>query len=319
MTQRLDGLYAIIPTPSVEGAERWDARDTVDLDETERLVGQLLADGVDGLIALGTTGECATLTRAEYDAAADCILSTVAGRVPTYVGTTALGMHEIVERMRFVRDLGAEGTLLGLPMWQPMTRAMAVSFYERLSAGLPDLSIMAYANSRAFRFGFDAEFWTQVADRAPTVTSAKFSKPDRYLEFLEASRGRIQFVPHETAAWRFAQLAPEETTACWSTCASIGPAPALAMIRAIRSGDADRARAVAADLDYAAEPLKPIVSDPETFASYNIQIEKTRMNAGEYCKAGPIRPPYDHLPDDYARAAIECGQRWSELHEKYRA
>lgn len=319
VAMQMEGLFGIIPTPARVGADDVEARDTVDLDEAERLVTALLSDGVDGLVILGTTGECATLTRSDYEAFASCVVATVAGRVPTYVGSTALGMHEVVDRMRFIRRLGAEGTLLGLPMWQPLTREMAVGFYERLSATFPDLAIMAYANQRAFRFRFDADFWRELAGRAPTVRAAKFSKPDLFLEYQEASGGEIQFVPHETAAARFSELAPETTTACWSTAASMGPEPALAMIRAIHAGDRQRIDAISEDLSYANEPIRHIVSDPEIFASYNIQIEKTRMNAAGYCDAGPIRPPYDVLPAEYEKAAQECGRRWAQIRPNHAA
>ena len=310
------GLYGIIPTPATPDAAAVGATDTVDLAETRRVVNQLIDDGVSGLIILGTTGECATLTRREYDVYAECVLTAVDGRVPTLVGTTALGTHDIVDRMRFVSDLGAAGTLLGLPMWQPLTTDMAVKFYAGLSEQFPDLAIMVYANSRAFRFPFDAEFWRGIAERAPTVTGAKFSKPDRLLELLEASDGQVNFVPHERAVHRFAQLSPATTTACWSTAAAMGPAPALGIIDAIRERDWDRATAISGDLDYASEPIGHIISDPQIFASYNIQIEKARMNAAGYCNAGPIRPPYDVLPDEYAEAAAECGRRWADLHRK---
>src|SRR5579862_3577501 len=115
----LRGMYAIIATPAREGADRWDATNTVDLDETERLVNVLIQDGASGLIALGTTGECATVIREDYEAFVDCLLATVNRRVPTFVGTTALGAHEVFRRLRFIRERGAAGTLLGMPMWQP--------------------------------------------------------------------------------------------------------------------------------------------------------------------------------------------------------
>src|ERR1700735_1421079 len=112
------GLWSIIPTPSKAGADRADAVDTVDLDETARVVEALIRDGSDALIVLGTTGECATLTRQEYEAFVDTVLSTVKKRIPTFIGTTALGTHEVVYRTRFAQDHGADGILLGLPMWQ---------------------------------------------------------------------------------------------------------------------------------------------------------------------------------------------------------
>lgn len=59
------------------------------------------------------------------------------------------------------------------------------------------------------------------------------------------------------------------------------------------------------------------MSDPELFASYNIQVEKTRINSAGYCNAGPLRPPYDFFPEDYLRSSIECGERWKQIRTKY--
>ena len=315
--QDLRGMYAIVPTPAKEGAERLDATNTVDLEESARVVDKLIRDGTTGLIALGTTGECATLTQADYEAFVDCVLSTTNKRVPTFIGTTALGAQEAVRRIRFVRERGADGTLLGLPMWQPCTTEMAVKYYGEVAELFPDFALMVYANARAFRFNFSPEFWGQVAQRAPTVMSAKFSNPQQLLASLEASGGRINFVPNEGAAYRFAELSPETTTACWATAASMGPQPAVALMDAILSGDMARAKQISDDCAWAGEPVDHIIAAPDVFASYNIQLEKIRIDAAGYCKAGPIRPPYDVMPEDYAEASRECGRRWAQLCQKY--
>ena len=317
------GLYAIIPTPAKTGAERVDATDTVDLDESARLVARLLADGVHGLIALGTTGECPTLAPDDYDAFVDCVLSTVNGRVPTFIGATAAGAHEAVRRLRFVAERGATGSLLGLPIWQPVTTDMAVRYYAEISAAVPDLAIMAYANARAFRYNFPVEFWAGVAEQAPTVTSAKFSNPAQLLQFQAASQGKVHFLPIDQRVHEFSAIAPETTTACWATAAGMGPEPSLAIIDAIRAaqaGQGDRARitAVAAEIAWANEPIDYILGNPELFAHYNIQVEKLRMEAAGYCRPGPIRPPYDVIPDEHAEAARECGRRWAKIAERFR-
>jgi trans-o-hydroxybenzylidenepyruvate hydratase-aldolase len=311
------GLYAIIPTPSKPGADRADAVDTVDLEETARVVDRLIADGADGLIALGTTGECATITRDEYEGFVDCVLSTVRSRIPAFIGTTALGTHEVVYRTRFAEDRGADGILLGLPMWQPLTVDMAVEYYTSVSQLFPHLSIMAYGNPRAFRFAFAPEFWERVVEAAPTLTSAKYSRPKALLESQAASKGKVHFLPNDGGVMEFVDLAPQTTTACWSTAASMGPEPALAQIRAIQAGDLERARAIAADLKWSREPISPIVRDPELFASYNIQMEKTRIAFAAYCKAGPLRPPYNVYPDEYLECSRENARRWRELCERY--
>src|SRR3954468_16991501 len=263
----LRGVYAIIPTPAKEGADRIDAVDTVDLAETERVVERLISDGVNGLIVLGTTGECATVTGSEYEAFTDCVLATVKRRIPTFIGTTALGTHEVARRTRFAAERGADGILLGLPMWQPLTVDMAVEYYRSISEAFPELAIMAYGNGRAFRFSFPPEFWTRVVEVAPTLTSAKYSRPQALLAALEASKGRVHFLPHDGGLGKFAELSPETTTACWSTAVSMGPEPVLAQMRAHLAKDTELSGKIAADLGWVREPIKDIVADAELFAT----------------------------------------------------
>src|SRR3984893_6539781 len=144
MSADLRGLYAIIPTPARTGAENLAATNTVDLDESERLITALIRDGARGLIVLGTTGECATLSNADYEAFVDCVCRVVARKVPLFVGATALGGHEAYRRLVFARERGADGSLLGMPMWQPMTTEMALRYYAEGSAALPDLAMIVY-------------------------------------------------------------------------------------------------------------------------------------------------------------------------------
>jgi trans-o-hydroxybenzylidenepyruvate hydratase-aldolase len=311
----LSGALAIMPTPAKEGADRLDAANTVDLDETARLAESLVRDGATGVMALGTMGECATTSHSDYEAFVDCLLKTVRGRIPTFVGTTALGGHEVARRIRFVRERGATGTLLGIPMWQPATLDMAVEFYGSVSQTFPDFPIMIYANPRAFRFAFDIDFWRRIVDKAPTVMSAKFSSKGILREAVAVTKKRVNFVPPVGLAYEFAQLSPETATTCWIP--AVGPQPALALMKALAARDAKQAKAVADDIAWAVEPHHAITGSQEVFASYNIQLEKILMGASGYCKPGPIRPPYDVMPEDFARAAREGGQRFAKLREKY--
>jgi len=296
----LRGALAIMPTPAKEGADRLDAANTVDLDETARLTESLVRDGATGIMALGTMGECATTSR---------------GRIPTFVGTTALGGHEIARRIRFVKERGATGTLLGIPMWQPATLDMAVQFYASVAEAFPDFPIMVYANARAFRFAFELDFWKRIVDKAPTVMSAKFSSKGILREAVAATTGRVNFVPPVGLAYEFAQLSPETATTCWIP--SVGPQPALALMKALAARDPQQAKAVADDIAWAVEPHHAITGSAEVFASYNIQLEKILMGASGYCKPGPIRPPYNVMPENFAQAARESGQRFAKLREKY--
>lgn len=312
----LRGLYAIIPTPARPGAEAMDATSTVDLDESERLISALIRDGASGLIVLGTTGECATLANADYEAFVDCVCRVVDSRVPLFVGATALGGHEAYRRLTFARDRGADGSLLGMPMWQPMTTEMALRYYADVSAALPDFAIMAYANARAFRYSFPLDFWTELIQVAPTVIAAKYSRSDGLVKLIEASRRRINFMPIDMSVAEFHGLSPETTTACWATAAAMGPEPAVAVIDAAQRHDEAQLKAIDADIAWTNEPIMDLLAKPDVFASYNVQIEKIRIETAGYCRPGPIRPPYNVIPQSYADAARECGRRWASLRNR---
>lgn len=88
-------------------------------------------------------------------------------------------------------------------------------------------------------------------------------------------------------------------------------------MRALLAGDNEALGVIAKDLAWAREPIGEITGDPELFATYNIQMEKIRIQAAGYCKAGPIRPPYNIMPDHYAECARENARRWRQLCEKY--
>ncbi len=313
----ISGMYAIIATPATPDADRLNATNTVDLDESERLINNLIRDGATGLIVLGTTGECATLSEADYEAFATCVIETVAARVPTFVGATAMGGHQIAQRLKFIQERGADGTLLGLPMWQPATTKMAVDFYGAVSDAFPDLAVMVYANQRAFRFPFDPEFWAAVAKAAPTVTSAKYSKAAGLPELIEATGGKINFVPNEMVVHKFYDLAPESTTACWATASGMNPTPAVALMQAIATRNQDAIDLMVEAIAWANEPIGSMVANPELFAHYNIQMEKTRINAAGYSNSGPVRPPYQDFPEEFASQARECGRRWAQVCASY--
>jgi dihydrodipicolinate synthase/N-acetylneuraminate lyase len=260
-------------------------------------------------------GECATTSQDDYEDFVDCLLRIVRGRIPTFVGTTALSGHEIARRIKFVKELGATGTLLGIPMWQPATLDMAVKFYAEVSQAFPDFPIMVYANPRAFRFPFDADFWERVVAQAPTVMSAKFSSKAILKKVVDVTKGRVNFVPPIGLAYEFAQISPESQSTCWIP--AVGPQVALALMKALAAGDEQKAKTIADDIAWANAPHHAITGSQEVFASYNIQMEKILMGASGYCKPGPIRPPYNVMPDDFVKAATEGGERFAKLREKY--
>lgn len=327
MTQRrtrltardVKGAWAIIPTPAKSNASDWRATDTVDLDETARVVEALIKSGVDGILSLGTLGECAALTLAEKRAFIGTAVDAARGRVPIFAGTTGLNTRETIAQTRVARDLGADGTMVGPGMWNKPEANMAAQFYRDLAEAVPEMPICVYANSFVFKFDFPPPFWAQVAE-IPQVISAKTASAATYLRDQRAAKGRIRLMPMDAEFYAAARLDPDTAVAFWSSSAACGPAPAVALRdfveAAKRSGDWSQALALT---DKMSAAILPTIAygDWEQFQIHNTALEKGRMDAAGWMTAGPNRPPYHVVPEKIKEYGRIAGEAWAALQREY--
>lgn len=310
------GVCVMIPTPCKEGADGWDATDSVDLDETARMTENLIQAGIGTIAACGTTGECAALLWEEKVGFIDTIVQVNRKRVPLFAGATALGTKEMVRQMRALKDVGADGAFLGLPLWQTPTLENAVDFFGDLSEAVPDMPIMIYANAMFFKSNFPTAFWAGVAKKAPTVITNKMAYGlDHYAEDLEAAGHQINFMPGQNAIFPAYKQQRTRVTAAWSTSAGMGPEPIVALLEAILHDDMQKAEEVWEDIN-SVPPMLPR-DEFSHFPEYNAQVEKARFNASGYIKAGPSRAPYRDLPEHWAKQADAHGKAWAELRKRY--
>ena len=190
----IKGAWAIIPTPAKDNASDWRATKTVDLDETARVVNGLIDAGINGILSMGTLGEAATMTHDEKLDFMKALVDSAAGRVPIFVGTTCINTRDTVALTRQALDIGADGTMLGVPMWCAPSLDVAVQFYKDVAEAVPEMNIAIYANPEAFKFDFPRSFWAQVAE-LPQVVTAKYIGVGTLLPDLAAVRGRIKLLP----------------------------------------------------------------------------------------------------------------------------
>src|SRR3546814_20790841 len=101
------------------------------------------------------------------------LVVAAAGRVPVFVGTTCLNPRDTIALTREALALGADGTMLGIPMWCAPALDVSVQFYRDVAEAVPEMNIAIYANPEAFKFDFPRAFWAQVAE-IPQVVTAKY-------------------------------------------------------------------------------------------------------------------------------------------------
>ena len=308
------GAWAIVPTPAKQGASDWRATNTVDVDETARMVDGLIKAGVDGILSMGTLGEAATMTYDEKLVFMQTLVDTAAGRVPVFVGTTCINTRDTVALTRKAVDIGATGTMLGIPMWCAPSVDVAVQFYKDVSEAVPDINVAIYANPEAFKFDFPRNFWAQVAE-IPQVVTAKYIGVATLLPDLAAIKGRIKLLPIDFDYYGAARM-DDSINAFWTSGAVCHPLVSTTLrdlvAQARESGDWSQAKAFMGRLGPTAATLFPNGSFKE-FSTYNIALEKARMTAGGWMDAGPCRPPYHLCPEPYLEGARKSGRMWAEL------
>ena len=135
MTQRktpdsFKGSMPALITPMTGGA--------VDEPALRALVDWHIAEGSHGLVAVGTTGESATLSHNEHEQVIKIIVEQAGGRVPVMAGAGSNSTAESLNLMRFAAEVGADAALVVTPYYNKPTQAGLIAHYTALNdVGLP--------------------------------------------------------------------------------------------------------------------------------------------------------------------------------------
>ncbi len=108
------GVATAIVTPLTEKG--------IDYESFARLIEWQIAEGVDAIVAVGTTGEGSTLTDAEHREAIKFCVDQVRGRVPVIAGTGSNDIAYAIDLTRFACEAGADAMLLVTPYYNKATQ-----------------------------------------------------------------------------------------------------------------------------------------------------------------------------------------------------
>ena len=89
-----------------------DANLAIDLEMTRRTVDNLVRDGIDGVIALGTVGENNSFEFDEKIRVLTAIVEAVAGRVPVLTGVSEYDTRRATRYAQAAEKAGADGLML---------------------------------------------------------------------------------------------------------------------------------------------------------------------------------------------------------------
>ena len=104
-------------------------KDGIDYEQYGRLIEWQISEGIDAIVAVGTTGEGSTLTDEEHKEAIKFCVEKVAGRVPVIAGTGSNDTAYAVSLTQYACEVGADAMLLVTPYYNKATqKGMIASF-----------------------------------------------------------------------------------------------------------------------------------------------------------------------------------------------
>lgn len=99
-----------------------DAQGNLDWDCLTKLVDFHLQEGTNAIVAVGTTGESATLEVPEHIEVIRRVVDQVAGRIPVIAGTGGNSTRESIELTQAAKNVGADACLLVTPYYNKPTQ-----------------------------------------------------------------------------------------------------------------------------------------------------------------------------------------------------
>ncbi len=108
----------------------------VDEEALRRLVEFHVENGTDGIVAVGTTGESATLDDAEHLGVIRKVVEQAAGRVPVIAGTGANSTREAIDLTQAAMEAGADACLLVTPYYNKPTQEGLYQHFKAIAAAV---------------------------------------------------------------------------------------------------------------------------------------------------------------------------------------
>ena len=108
-------------------------KDGIDYAQFARLIDWQIEEGIDAIVAVGTTGEGSTLTDEEHKEAIRFCVEHVAGRVPVIAGTGSNDAAYAIELTKYACEVGADAMLLVTPYYNKATHNGLVAFFTAIA------------------------------------------------------------------------------------------------------------------------------------------------------------------------------------------
>ena len=129
------GAYTALVTPFYKGH--------VDEERYRELIEWQIAEGINGLVPCGTTGESATLSHEEHEQVIRICIDQAKKRVPVIAGAGSNNTSEAVRLTQFAKDAGADAALHITPYYNKPTQEGLYAHFKAIADAV-DLPLFVY-------------------------------------------------------------------------------------------------------------------------------------------------------------------------------
>jgi 4-hydroxy-tetrahydrodipicolinate synthase len=181
---QLEGVYSVLPTP-------FHANGDVDDESLRRVVDLFIDAGVNGVTALGVTGEVARLSDDERRHVLEVVVSQVKGRIGVVAGTTAEGTRACIAHSRHAREAGATAVMVSPPRMPKLNSEAVVRHFKALADSV-DIEIVVQDYPPISGFAMEPWLLARIAKEIPKARTIKLEDPPtpfKTSRILEAAGG----------------------------------------------------------------------------------------------------------------------------------
>tara|TARA_R110001592_G_scaffold296139_1_gene566451 strand:- start:4492 stop:5367 length:876 start_codon:yes stop_codon:yes gene_type:complete len=180
----ISGSIVALVTPMFEdGSLDWGSLDNI--------LDFHLKNGTNAIVAVGTTGESATLNPSEHCKVIEHVVKKIAGRIPVIAGTGANSTTEAIELTQAAKNIGADACLLVSPYYNKPTQE-GLYLHHRKVAESVEIDQILYNVPGRTAVDMSNEIVWRLAD-IPNITGIKDATGDipRGTKLIQGLAGKI--------------------------------------------------------------------------------------------------------------------------------
>lgn len=192
-----------------------------------------------GFLVAGANGEVYALSPAERTEVIRAAVEQTRGRAPVVGGAVEPATHLTIQRVREVRDAGADCAMITNPFYCSPDAAGVLAHYRNIFESVDGFPLMIYNNPVYTNFSMPLDMMLELTayENFVAMKDVPASGQDFYTR-CKALKGKVAYINNMGGELHFGWSAfVTGCTACFSNVVLYAPEPVFALYRAVRAND----------------------------------------------------------------------------------